>query len=299
MRFGIMAMQVDVLTPQGLTPEAMQDYAATFDHAALVEALIREGFDLIELGGDLALFFPRVFSPPQISALRALRKDRDVVYTVHLPLWSVEPSTPLRPVREGSVRAVVECIQVTRPLEPEVYVLHATGALASEFYRMALPEPGHRVVLRQFQQAAMQSLQRILSETGIPSRKLAIETVEFPLDLTWEMAEALDLSLCFDVGHVLSGFSGPASVMEALDLCAPRVAEVHLHDALRPPAPGKIVYGQDHRPLGTGELELGDFLDRLTMLGFEGPVIFELSVEEARASLEVVRAVRPDLVGER
>ncbi len=47
----------------------------------------------------------------------------------------MEPSTPLSPVREGSVRAVVECIRATLPLAPEVYVLHATGALAAEFYR--------------------------------------------------------------------------------------------------------------------------------------------------------------------
>ena len=296
MRFGIMTMQAGILVPEGLVPEAIHDYAVTFDHAALVDALVREGFHTIELSGDLTLFFPRVFSPPQISALRVLREERNITYTVHLPLWSVEPSTPLRPVREGSVQALVECVQATLPLEPEVYVLHATGALASEFYRMVLPEPGHSLVLRQFQQAAMLSLQRILVGTGVPSRKLAVETIEFPLELTLEMAEALDLSICLDVGHVLSGFSGPFSVLEVLDLCVSRLAEVHLHDALRPPAPDKILYGRDHRSLGMGDLDLGSFLDQLEAMAFDGPVILELPVADAKRSLAEVRSVRPHLV---
>ncbi len=142
----------------------------------------------------------------------------------------------------------------------------------------------------------MESLTRILTETGIPSRQLAIETIEFPLDLTWEMAEALDLSICLDVGHVLSGFSGTDDLYGTLELVAPRLTEIHLHDAERPASLARIVYGRDHQPLGAGDLEVGTFLDRLVEIGFDGPVIFELKVGEALRSLEVVRRIRPELV---
>ncbi len=42
---------------------------------------------------------------------------------------------------------------------------------------MALPPVGKTLILRQFQQAAMQSLQMILSTTDLESRRLAIETI--------------------------------------------------------------------------------------------------------------------------
>jgi sugar phosphate isomerase/epimerase len=296
MRFGIMALQLGALVPEGLSPEEMQDYVSGFTHAALVRALHRQGFKLIELGGDLAAFMPQTYVPSQIKALQSLKEELGLEYTVHLPLWSVEVSTPQRYIREGSVKAVVDIIRATLPLDPELYVLHATGALAAEFTAMSLPAVGKSLILRQFQQAAMQSLQMILSTTGIPSRRLAIETVEFPLEMTLEMAEALDLSICLDVGHVISGFSGETEPTVCLARCAGRLAEIHLHDADRPAAPGNVIYGRDHRPLGAGDLDLGAFLDSVVATGFDGPVIFELRVEEARASLEVVRQVRPDLV---
>ena len=90
-----------------------------------------------------------------------------MTYTLHLPLWSVEPSTPLNPVRNGSVAAIVQTIQATLPLEPEVYVLHATGALAAEFYNMKISEMARMLILRQFQNGARESIQSILAQTGL------------------------------------------------------------------------------------------------------------------------------------
>jgi len=112
--------------------------------------------------------------------LLKLKAEKQLSFTQHLPLWSVEPSTPLTPVRQGSTLALVDSIQATRSLEPEVYVLHATGALAAEFYRMRIPEVARQLLLRQFQDGARHSIQTILAETGLPSRKLAIETWSSP-----------------------------------------------------------------------------------------------------------------------
>lgn len=298
MRFGIMDMQIGALIPSGLSPQNAAAHIAGFDHAGLVQELAGHGFDLIELGGDLVLFMPQTFSPPAIERLAALKAARGLSYTVHLPLWSVEPSTPLMPVRQGSLRALIECIEATRPLDPEVYVLHATGALAAEFYRMRLPELARALILRQyFQGSARESAKALLAETGIPSRRLAVETIEFPFDLTLELAEELDLSICLDTGHVLVGFSGPVGLFEALERSLARLAEIHLHDGPWQGPEQRIGYGQDHQPLGRGDLDVGRLLDRLTEAGFDGPIIFELTVEEALASLEMIRALRPDAIG--
>jgi sugar phosphate isomerase/epimerase len=217
---------------------------------------------------------------------------------VHLPLWSTEPSTPLQPVRQGSVQALVEVLKATMPLEPEAYVLHATGSLAAEFYNMDLPAPALMLLMRLFQQQAGRSIAEILAATGVPSRQIAIENIEFPLDLTLELAEQFDLSICLDTGHILAGFSGPTPFFDALELCLPRLADLHLHDC---PAwkEGPRLYGQDHAPLGTGDLDVAGLLDRLAAANYDGPIIFELEIDEALASLEQVRALRPGLVEER
>jgi sugar phosphate isomerase/epimerase len=264
MRFGIMTMQREALIPAGMSLEEAMVYLATLDHAAVARNLFARGFDPIEIGGDMPLLLPHTLDPPTVERLAALKAETGLTYTQHLPLWSVEPSTPLAPVREGSVRALIDSVQATLPLEPECYVLHATGALAAEFYRMNLPDFAKGFLLRQFQGHAGQSIRTLLAETGLPSQRLAIETIEFPLDLTLELADELDLSICLDVGHVLAGFSGPLPFFEALELCLPRLGEVHLHDCPQVGAGQEPAYGQDHQALGKGDLDVGRLLDRLT-----------------------------------
>jgi sugar phosphate isomerase/epimerase len=296
MRFGIITMQRESLIPSGMSMEEATVYLATLDHAELARQLHAHGFDPIEIGGDMPLFLPHTLDAATIDRLGALKDETGLSYTVHLPIWSLEPSTPLAPVREGSVRAAVDTIQATLPLEPELYVWHATGSLAAEFYRMDLPDLAKTFILRQFQAHARRSIQTILAETGLPSRQLAIETIEFPFDLTVELADDLDLTICFDTGHVLVGFSGPVGLFEAFERCLPRLSEIHLQDGPWQGPERNIGYGKDHQPLGTGDLDVPRFLDRLVEIDFSGPVILELTVPEALASMEVIRSLRPELI---
>jgi sugar phosphate isomerase/epimerase len=291
MRFGIIAMQLEALVPAGIPAEQVMAGLAGFDHAGLAGSLFNKGFNPVELGGDLGMFLPGAYSPEAIRRLTAL-KAGGLTFTLHLPLWSVEPSTPLTPVRKGSVEAIAQTIWATRPVEPEVYVLHATGALAAEFTNMKISEMARSLILRQFQAAAGESIRAILAETGLPSRKLAIETIEFPLDMTLELAEEFDLSICLDTGHVLAGFPGWFDFFEVVERVLPRLAEVHIHDSRKMPE-GVRGYGEDHKPLGAGDLELGRFLDRLDEAGFSGPLVFELTVDEAIESLKVIQSIRP------
>jgi sugar phosphate isomerase/epimerase len=293
MRFGIETLQKETLVPPGMPAQEVMAHIATLDHAQLAREFFDRGFNPVELSGDMVLFLPHSFAPETIDRLAGLKAETGLGYTVHLPLWSVEPSTPLAPVREGSVQALIQIVQATAPLDPEVYVLHATGALAAEFYRMDLPELARALILRQFQAGARQSIEVLLSETGLASRRLAIETIEFPFDLTLELAEELDLSICLDTGHVLVGFSGPVDLFDVLEQSLPRLGEIHLHDGPWQGPEQTIGYGQDHQPLGTGDLDVDRLVDRLAEARFDGPIIFELSLDEALASREVIRARRP------
>lgn len=294
MRFGIITMQLEALVPSGVPAEQVMAGILGFQHAGLARSLFDQGFNPIELGGDMGMFLPHAYNPGALEGLLQ-NKAEGISYTVHLPLWSVEPSTPLEPVRRGSVEALVETIRTTLPLDPEVYVLHATGALAAEFYNMRISDVARAIILRQFLGGARASIQAILEQTGINPRRLAVETIEFPLDLTLELAEELDLSICLDTGHVLAGFPGWFDFFEVLERVLPRLAEVHLHDSKCMP-PGTRGYGEDHKPLGRGDLELGRFLDRLAEADYQGPLVFELTLSEALQSLQVVKSVRPGLV---
>lgn len=296
MRFGINTLQRGVLFPPGLSPEETFARATNLDHAGLADKLYAHGFRVIEISGDMAVFLPHTLAPQAIERLAALKTHSNLSYTVHLPLWSVEPSTPLHAVREGSLQALAEVTTATLPLEPEAFVLHATGALAAEFYNMDLPDLAKTFTLRQFQSNARETLRTLLRETGIPSRRIAIETIEFPFDLTLELAEELDLSICLDTGHILAGLSGPLTLQAALERCLPRLAEIHLHDAPWQGPKQEIGYGQDHRPLGTGDLDVALLLDKLVAAEYDGPVVFELTIEEALASLKVIRSIRPGVI---
>jgi sugar phosphate isomerase/epimerase len=295
MRFGIMSMQMDLLIPPEMSADQVFTHLAGFDQTELVRRLVSKGFKLIEIGGDLSIFLPHTFESEAIDRLALLKDELGLSYTVHLPLWSLEPSTPLSPVREGSVRALVDIVKKTRPLDPEVYVIHATGALAAEFYRMNLPDPAKFIILRQFQNAARESLNILLAETNLPSRNLAVETIEFPFDLTLELAEDLDLSICVDTGHILVGFSGPLTISEAITRSLPRLSEIHLHDGPWQGLERKIGYGMDHQPIGIGDLDIKKLFEQLEKGNFDGPVIFELKVQDAITSLERIMDLLRDV----
>ncbi len=156
---------------------------------------------------------------------------------------------------------------------------------------MNLPEMGRALILQQFQNNARDSVKTILAETGIPNRKLAVETIEFPLEMLLALANELDTSICFDTGHVLAGFSGPVDFFDVLERCLPRIAEVHLHDCPAYARTQQLGYGKDHQSLGKGDLDVTRFLGRLKQAGFAGPVIFELTVAEALASMQVVKGI--------
>ena len=69
MRFGIMAMQTGALLPAGLSAQEAMAHVASFDHAGHVRRLAAQGFNPIELGGDMILFFPNAFAPEPVDRL--------------------------------------------------------------------------------------------------------------------------------------------------------------------------------------------------------------------------------------
>ncbi len=255
-----------------------------FNYIFFAKRAIDYGFRLIEITGDIYHFIPGSFSEETMDKLRVLKEDRKIEYTVHLPIWSVELSSPNKKIRDASVEAVIDTINKFEELKPLNYVIHTFGALASEFSRLKVSKETKRYILMFFQGFAAESLERILEETGIKSKRLAIETVEFPWDLTYELVEAFDTSICYDTGHLFSGQPGLYDPLEFLEDNYEKILEIHLHDAIPKENPDDFMY-RDHLPLGEGKLPYCELIKRLLERGFKGGIVFELGKNEVLKSM--------------
>jgi len=66
-RFGIKALQREVIIPPDLSIEHISVHLGSFDYSQLVRSLAETGFKTIELGGDLILFLPSALQPKAIE----------------------------------------------------------------------------------------------------------------------------------------------------------------------------------------------------------------------------------------
>ncbi|MFX0184327.1 MAG: TIM barrel protein, partial [Candidatus Hodarchaeota archaeon] len=175
-------------------------------------------------------------------------------------------------------------------LNPICWIIHATGSLIAELSRLDLPSFPKKFMISRFSSVALESIEKILDQTNIPSRKLAVENVEFPFRAMEDVLETLDLSICFDTGHLIAGFSGEweNGEKEFFESYQDRIVELHLHDAFRNS-------GKDgHKPLGKCDLRVRELLITLLDKQFSGPIVFELTLEGVRESMNFIRLNVPE-----
>jgi sugar phosphate isomerase/epimerase len=204
--------------------------------------------DAIEL-----LFCESDALPPErtIQELAALARKHDLSYNVHLPTdVSIGHMIPGR--RDRAVEAILKVFELAEPLAPSTFTLH----IPWEGLPFA-PEPAAA-----WRQNVHHSLTELIHPLGDPSR-ISVETLNYPLEWLAEVIDSLGLSICMDVGHLLSH---GRDVRRFFDRFGPRVPIIHLHG---------VDNGRDHLPL-----------DRLPR-PFEDTVIGVLSGFKGIVSLEV------------
>jgi sugar phosphate isomerase/epimerase len=249
---------------------------------------VREGFHHIEITMDMEYVIPGSLSEDTLRKFMELSEKLGITYSFHLPLWSIELASPNPFIRKGSIESIIHSINLIKDLNPECYVLHSTGALASEFTRLNISSTFKQIVNRSLLSFSEQSISEILSRTSINSRKLAIENVEFPFELTRETIDKFNLSICFDTGHLLAGFSGEIPFMDFMKENYDRIVEIHLHDGFHKEENG-IIIRKDHLPLGEGMLPIKDFINYLNLKNFRGPLVFEIPIKDAKYSINVLK----------
>ncbi len=263
--------------------------AVLLDYPKLVRKTVENGFNHVELSTDLYYVLPASFSRKNLEEWVSMM-DKGVTFSAHLPMWSIELDSPVEDIRAASVSAVVKPVTVMEDLKPLTYVLHIAGPLAAEVNRMGVNPEYKQLFFEVLALNASRSVGQIVSymaDAGVDSRRIALESIEFPFSKTLEIAERFDTSICIDTGHILAGYSGDVSIEDALKKCSGRLGEIHLHDAYRRVEGGRLVV-RDHLPLGTGDLKVESFFKVLRETGFTGLIVFELGLRDARASLSKI-----------
>ncbi len=296
LRFGQTAMEFEA-TAQRIIVDGIPDFSRV-DAVDVVRDCVQEGFSVVELTLDAQHIIPNLFTPESINRLVDLKDELGHSYTAHLPFWSIELASFNEHVRKGCIESTIESIELTKPLNPEAYVLHTTGDLGA--YVSSLNYGGSVVQLLCTLLAgyAATSVEEIISRTEIDPRKLAIENVEFPFDIMRPVIDDLDVSICFDTAHLLSEMSGTESIMDFYQAHKDRITEIHLQDGTITRYDGAVAR-EDHIALGRGIMGdevLREFLLALIKDDFDGPVIFELTKQETRESLDRIKKVVPEVL---
>ena len=283
MKYGVTPISLNYVV------EAIKDEKGNIDFSRLkfsklVEESIKVGFKHVEITADMEEILPGSVNEEEIAIMADIAKKNGITYSVHLPLWSVEPSSLNERIRKASAEVSIAGINHFETLNPTSYVYHATGAMASEFSRFNVRGMFKQVMLDKFVENAKKSVKEILENTGIEPQQLAIENVEFPFDFTQKIVDEMETSICFDTGHLLAGYSRPSEdkKYDCLDFWEgnkDRIREFHLHDGEYP--------NKDHRRLGTGTLPTEKLLNMIVKDNFKGPLVFELALSDAVASRDL------------
>ncbi|MFO7835137.1 MAG: cobamide remodeling phosphodiesterase CbiR [Candidatus Thorarchaeota archaeon] len=292
LRFGIVPLEFEPAAKL-VIGNGTPDFSR-FDVVELIRSALKiEHIEVIEITLDVPHLIPGSVTTETISSLIELREKTGCSYTAHLPLWSLELASPNEYVRKGSVESTVAAVELMEPLEPEYYVLHSTGALAAEFSRLEFPQNIMDIFSSFMAGFSAQSIEEILEQTGLNPHRLAVENIEFPFSHTRQVIDEYDCSICFDTGHLLTKFSGDEPVVDFYREHRDRIVEIHLNDGSYRECDGVAVH-EDHLALGDGEMPVREFVSEIYNDSFDGPLIFELTTEQARRSLELITELVPE-----
>jgi len=199
-----------------------------------------------------------------IRELASLAKEFRFAYNVHLPS-DLDPGNPERKEQNRFVENTLRVMDITLPLEPTTYILHL---------------PYNQVSIGSFCDKAWQSrisgcLYR-LSQTGVHSASLCIETLNYPLEWIKQILQEYDLSVCLDMGHLIVNHENIETTYHRF---AGQTRMIHLHG---------VKNGKDHQALDVLDQ---NWLDKIFFLlkQFAGTVSIEVfSFNHLLASLVVL-----------
>lgn len=291
MRFGITPLEAENVLSAFKEGKGLESFQK-FSFSSVILDAIERGYSHCEITLDIFEILPFPVRREDLEKLKEFKKKYDITYSAHFPIWSVELCSPNKFVREASVASLINSFKTFKFLEPdiEVFVLHPSGSWAADVMYGQLDDKYKRFIGNLFVNFAVQSVKTLLHETKIESSKIAIENIEFPFDGTLEIINKLKgVKLCIDTAHFLGDFSGKVDLIEIIKKYLDITSEIHLMDY-------NADHGWDHVALGTGTKPFPvEILKIIDDYGFRGPILFELTFDQAKKSLEFIRKNTPQI----
>jgi len=290
MLFGISPLRFDKIITV-INQKKKNSNLSNFHFSDIIEKAAQAGFKHCELTSDVFQLLPLPINNIELEKLKKFKKEYEMSYSVHLPIASVELASPNKFIREGSIQSLMDSINSFKILEHDIdmFVLHTSGSFVAEIMKFSLDSKIKQFLSNIFIDFAIQSINKVISETEIDKTKIAIENAEFPIEGTIEIIKKLNgPKLCMDTAHFLAGFSGNVDLIEITEKYLDITSEIHLQDY----ADNGLA---DHNALGVGKKFPVRFLKIINEYEFKGPIVFELSPQQAIESINFIKKNAPEI----
>ena len=200
------------------------------------------------------------------AELCRLAADVDLSYNIHLPT-DVSISDPNPVWQNNAVDTLIRVIELAQPLDPSALILHVP-------YSEKSFDNG---VVRTWQNRVYQNLKEIVA--AVENKNIiAIENLDYPLEMLEDIIVDLGLSICLDLGHLMVyGYD----VLEIFSKYAAKTSVLHLHG---------VENGRDHITLERLSDKLFERVLRV-LYKFSGVVSLEVfSFENLDSSLKYLES---------
>lgn len=247
----------------------------------------------LEINTEIEQLYPnslKKFIIPLINSF-SLNPQNPLSISVHLPYLQLNPASPLEEYRHVSVNAIIKVINACGELDVKKFVIHLTSEFEDSIMFFPLQEKAKKPLIDIAVNQARKSMSEILKETGAAPSVFALENLEaFPFEYLYPIVDETGISICFDIGHWgLNGFT-PVDFIKQFDVN--RIGEIHIQDMSEKRTDLRTTVRNEHRPLGTGVLNLKEFFNYLSSdeNKFLAPLIIEnRSKEDLIVSLDYLK----------
>ena len=196
MRFGVSPLSLEFLIENVLIEKGLEGLSQ-FSISEFMENVAKTGYRHCEISLDIFQIFPIQINQIEIAKLKEIKEKYDMTYSAHFPFISLELASPNKFVREASINSIVDSYETFKGLENEIeyYVLHATGEFIADAMDFIAAPDIFPVAIELFLNLSIGSIKEILNKTKVNSKKVVIETLEFPLEATIRMVKKLNTKL--------------------------------------------------------------------------------------------------------
>lgn len=155
-----------------------------------------------------------LLSAAVIDELKHLSQELQVSYNIHLPTdISITDPSPVK--RNQAVDTLLSIIERVAPLSASSHTLHVPCEID-------VNDDDH---LRKWQAVVYRNLEKIVL-AGVPAEKIAIETLDYPVERIENIIEELNFSICMDLGHlIIHGYD----ISTFFNKFANKISIIHLH----------------------------------------------------------------------